>query len=109
MPNNIDEFDFTIFSDASKKNTPEKERAQEENRQHKDIFEFRIKIYKWLFWSICGYISLVLILLFAIGIFKEFKLDSTVLIALLSTTSANILGVFYIASKWLFPNKEIQS
>jgi hypothetical protein len=106
MPDNIDNLD--VLTGVSKADTPKEKRKQEENRQHKEIFEFRIKIYKWLFWSICTYIGLVLALLFATGIFKEFKLDSTVLIALLSTTSANILGGFYIASKWLFPNKEVQ-
>ena len=87
--------------------TPKEYREEEENRQHKKIFEFRIKIYRWLFWSICCYILLVLVLLLMTGYINGFKLDSSVLITLLSTTSANILGVFYIASKWLFPNKEI--
>jgi hypothetical protein len=104
MSDNIDNLD--ILAGLSKTDTPKEKREQEENRQHKEIFDFRIKIYKWLFWSICGYIGLVLVLLFVTGFYKKFNLDSSVLIALLSTTSANILGVFYIASKWLFPNKE---
>lgn len=101
--NDSDDF-FELFGDVEiKAESPEQYRQEEENRQHKDIFEFRIKIYKWLFWSICVYIVLVLVLL--AGNRSYFGLDAPVLIALLSTTSANILGVFFIASKWLFPNK----
>jgi len=104
MPSNIDDFDFATLAGISKTNTPKEDREQEENRQHKSIFEFRVKIYKWLFWFICIYILLILVLL--TGNKNYFQLENPVLITLLSTTSANILGVFYIASKWLFPNKE---
>ncbi len=102
MPDN--DFPFSLLGDASTTNTPKEDREQEENRQHKTIFDFRIKIYKWLFWFICIYIFLILVLL--TGNKNYFELENPVLITLLSTTSANILGVFYIASKWLFPNKE---
>lgn len=102
MSNSIDY--FNILAGVSKTNTPKEEREQEENRQHKTIFDFRIKIHKWLFWFICIYIFLILALL--TGNKNYFELKNPVLITLLSTTSANILGVFYIASKWLFPNKK---
>ncbi|CAC9436793.1 hypothetical protein BSPLISOX_2091 [uncultured Gammaproteobacteria bacterium] len=77
----------------SKKNIQE---LQHKNSKH----ELAVGIYKKLFWSICVYIILVLLLL----AFNEhcFQLRDWVLITLLSTTTANILGVFYIASKWLY-------
>ena len=59
-----------------------------------------VTTYKKLFWAICIYVVLVLIILslnkYYIG------LNDPVLIALLTTTTTNILGVFYIASKWLY-------
>ncbi|VVH56061.1 hypothetical protein BSPCLSOX_2001 [uncultured Gammaproteobacteria bacterium] len=75
-----------------------KEKQELEHKHSKH--ELAVGIYKKLFWSICVYIILVLLLL----AFNEhcFQLRDWVLITLLSTTTANILGVFYIASKWLY-------
>ena len=33
-------------------------------------------------------------------------LDKTVLIALITSTTASIIGIFYIVAKWLFPKYE---
>ncbi len=76
-------------------------KEEEQDLVHKnDKHELAVKIYKKLFWAICVYIFLVLLLL--VGNEHYFQLKSQVLITLLSTTTANILGVFYIASKWLY-------
>jgi hypothetical protein len=46
-----------------------------------------------------------------IGIFlilaglEKLKVADSVLIALISTTTANVLGLFYIVARWLFPNR----
>ena len=77
----------------SKKNIQE---LQHKNSKH----ELAVGIYKKLFLAICVYIILVLLLL--TGNEHYFQLKDLVLIALLSTTTANILGIFYIASKWLY-------
>ncbi len=79
-------------------------RKKQDLKHQKDKHTLLVKVYKKLFIAICVYIILVLLLL--IGNKHYFQLDYLVLIALLSTTTANILGVFHIASKWLFPNKE---
>lgn len=96
--------DLNVISETLPTSTPTKDREKEENRQHKSIFDFRIIIYKRLFWSICIYIFLIFITVW--GNTNYFNLANSVLITLLSTTTANIIGLFYIASKWLFPNKE---
>ncbi len=82
----------------------ERDKKAEENQQHKDIFKFRTEYYKKLFIAICVYIGLV----FATIWFNKvlFGLEGAILITLLSTTTVNVLGAFYIASKWVFPNKE---
>ncbi len=79
-------------------------RKEQDLKHQKDKHVLAVDVYKRLFIAICVYIILVLLLL--IGNKHYFQLDYLVLIALLSTTTANILGVFHIASKWLFPNKE---
>lgn len=37
--------------------------------------------------------------------FGKLKVADSVLIALITTTTANVLGLFYIVARWLFPNK----
>ena len=76
------------------------QKDKQELDYQKDKHTLAVKTYKKLFWAICAYIILVLSLL--TGNKHYFQLDYLVLIALLSTTTANILGVFYIASKWLY-------
>jgi hypothetical protein len=75
-------------------------RETQDLKQQKDKHTLAVGTYKKLFWAICVYIILVLSLL--TGNKHYFQLDYLVLITLLSTTTANILGVFYIASKWLY-------
>jgi hypothetical protein len=36
---------------------------------------------------------------------EKLKVADSVLIALISTTTANVLGLFYIVARWLFPNR----
>ncbi|CAC9546306.1 hypothetical protein [uncultured Gammaproteobacteria bacterium] len=75
-------------------------KRKQELRHKNSKHELAVGIYKKLFWAICVYIFLVLLLL--TGNEHYFQLKDAVLITLLSTTTANILGVFYIASKWLY-------
>jgi len=77
------------------------QRKEEQELEHKNKkHDLAVVTYRKLFWAICVYIILVLLLL--TGNKHYFQLETTVLITLLSTTTANILGVFYIASKWLY-------
>ncbi len=80
---------------------PLESKKKNQELSHKDNkHQLAVGTYKKLFRAICAYIILVLLLL--TGNKHYFQLESLVLIALLSTTTANILGVFYIASKWLY-------
>jgi len=88
--------------DLSESLSSKKERQELKHKNNKH--ELAVEIYKKLFWAICVYILLVFFLL--TGNEHYFQLKGSVLIALLSTTTANILGVFYIASKWLYETNE---
>jgi hypothetical protein len=98
--------DFSkLFGDKGiEAKSPERTRKGEENFQHQDIYKFRKEKYDLLYWTICAYVFLIFITVW--GNKNYFQLENSILITLLSTTTANILGLFYIASKWLFPNKE---
>jgi hypothetical protein len=54
-------------------------------------------------------LSLVWLLAIAVFLFLagwgKLKVADSVLIALITTTTANVLGLFYIVARWLFPNK----
>ena len=56
-----------------------------------------------LFWFLVGFIACVFILLFTSGIeCLKFELSDAVLITLLTTTSANIIGIFAFVVRYLF-------
>jgi len=57
-----------------------------------------------LFWLSAVWLVFIGLYLFLAG-FGIIKTDNSVLIALISTTTANVLGLFYIVARWLFPNK----
>ncbi len=74
------------------------------NEKVKDIQqdrEERKKYAKLIFWFICAWVSLVLIMMFFIG-FGICKLSDKVIITLLTTTTADILTLFYLVTKYLF-------
>jgi hypothetical protein len=41
--------------------------------------------------------------------FLPFQLSDSVLIALITTTTINVLGLFFAVTRWLFPNAKITS
>ena len=99
MPTNqadINKILSTLSSKDTSNTTPDKARKQDLKHQ-KDKHALAVDVYKRLFIAICVYIILVLLLL--TGNKHYFQLDYSVLIVLLSMATANILGVFYIASK----------
>jgi len=58
-----------------------------------------------VFWMCACWLSAILLLLIASGIGVHFKLSDKVLLAAIGSTTTNILGVFYIVARYLFPKK----
>ena len=59
-----------------------------------------------LFWFLCGYMILVFLILFFCGFsLSGFTLSDTVLVALITTTTANVIGIFAFVVHYLFPTK----
>lgn len=75
-------------------------KKESELKNAEEKLALAVTTYKKLFWAICIYVVLVLVMLS----FNKYYIGLTdpILIALLTTTTTNILGVFYIASKWLY-------
>jgi hypothetical protein len=68
-----------------------------------------------IFWLTLGWLSFVLLILGASGSdiqllgLKKFHLDTAVLIAFITTSSLQVLGLMIIVAKWLFPQEFAQA
>ncbi|GEM_PF-2014406 len=69
--------------------------TKKDNRKKRGIFSYCI------FGFVCTYMVAVLVIVFFCG-FNVMTIDSKVLIALLSTTTANVIGLFAVVAKYLF-------
>lgn len=79
------------------------ERIKQENEEKKELHNIRKKIMERIYGDTKTYIFAVLVILFFYG-FGFLKFDSSVIIAFLTTTTFNILGIAVIVAKWLFPD-----
>ncbi|MCM1452433.1 MAG: hypothetical protein NC102_09245 [Clostridium sp.] len=70
-------------------------KGHKQDREQRKVFSFRI------FWFMCAYMVLSLVIVFCCG-FGCMQLSESVLIALLTTTLANVIGVFNFVAKYLF-------
>ena len=88
------------------------------SKQEKDFYEAQTEGYKQdtaerkkyafrIFLLCCIWVSAVLLLLIAQGLsrFTQFHLSETVLLAAIGSTTANIIAVFVIVARYLFPDK----
>jgi hypothetical protein len=58
-----------------------------------------------IFCLICSWIGAVFLLIVACGIGYRFSLPSSVLLAVIGSTTLNVLGIFYIVTHYLFPKR----
>lgn len=66
--------------------------------------DMRSSFAKNIFTLVCIYLTIVGIFLWQSGMtFRDFKLSDKVLITLLTTTSANVIGLFVFVVRYLFP------
>lgn len=80
----------------------EKYLSRKQDRQQRK--EFATKI----FYFLCVYMVVVFVLLLFSGINGQglcFHLEENVLLALLTTTTINMISIFIVVAKYLFPNK----
>lgn len=74
-------------------------------RHAEDVHKMRKKFAPWLFGLVCVWLVVVSVAIFFSGFkFYCFNLSDKVLIAFIATTTANVLGLFYVVAKWLYPN-----
>src|SRR4051794_20125860 len=70
--------------------------------------ELRTKYSAYLFWLVVGWLGAVMAVMLAQGFaYGMFKLADSVLIALLGTTTVNVLGLFVIVARYIFPRRDV--
>lgn len=81
----------------------EQRRKQELTEQH-ELHETRLGYVPRLFWLIVAWLAITSIFLAFAGFHSwGFTLSEKILIALITSTTANVLGLFYVVAKWLYP------
>ena len=63
----------------------------------------RKKYAKWSYWIVSAWLFWIVLL---VSTSKCLHLDNSVLITLLTTTTINVLGLVFIVSRYLFPDKK---
>ena len=73
--------------------------------RYKQDTEFRHHLSVWVMWIVPVWMILVLLLVYLTGKGKT-ELSDTTMVALLSTTTVNVLGLAYIVLKGIFPESK---
>lgn len=95
-PNALDEEDKRI-------NRLRNDRYSDENEHWKKIYELRAQYIPYLFFMVVGWLIFAAVTVLLTGL-ELLKISDAVLIALITTTTATVLGIFIIVAKWLFPS-----
>jgi len=83
----------------------ENTRLSDENVELKDVLELRKQYIPNLFILIVAWLVTILVIVWRAAEGSHFYLSDNVLIALITSTTVNVIGIFVIAARWLFPHK----
>jgi len=82
------------------------ERLEDENERLRDVYELRKEYIPRLFGLTCVWLIVVTVFLWRVAGGRDFYLYDNVLIALITSTTINVIGIFLIAARWLFPTQK---
>lgn len=89
---------------SASEDTIKKAQLLEEYYSKKQDREQRKKFSFWIFLFVCVYMILALIILILSGC-KVLEFSNGIVVALLTTTTANVIGLFAVVAKYLFHPK----
>jgi len=101
----INEFDAEKEFTNNKKTNFEEERKKLENQTLSDDNQGRKEVKQWAMVLTSTWMLFVLLILISTGN-GNLVLSDTVLVTLLTTTTANVLGIILIVTKYFFKSKE---
>ena len=84
----------------------ENARLRDETAQLNDVHELRKEYIPKLFWLTVGWLAFVVGIVWRVAADREFYLSDNILIALITSTTVNVIGIFVIAARWLFPHNK---
>jgi uncharacterized ion transporter superfamily protein YfcC len=84
----------------------ENTRLADENEELKDVHELRKEYVPNLFVLTVVWLAAVIVIVWRVAEGPHFYLSDNVLIALITSTTVNVIGIFVIAARWLFPHKK---
>jgi hypothetical protein len=79
---------------------------EDENERLRDVHELRKEYIPRLFGLTCVWLVVVTVFLWRVAGGWNFYLSDNVLIALITSTTINVIGIFLIAARWLFPTQK---
>ena len=101
--------DLRVRDENLREKTLKNDITQQELQFKKDISQQELELKKgicaWVKWIVSVYLFFIAYILLLL-VLNEGKLESSVVIALLTTTTINILGLPYLIIKSLFPEKK---
>lgn len=83
----------------------ENTRLADENEELKDVHELRKQYVPNLFMLTVFWLAAVIVIVWRVAEGRNFHLSDNVLVALITSTTINVIGIFIIAARWLFPHK----
>ncbi len=81
------------------------EALKQELKEAQDTHELRLGYAGRIFWLVCAWLVCVAIAVFMSGFsLWNFNLSDKVLITFITSTTINVVGLFVVVAKWMFPN-----
>ncbi|MES9903676.1 MAG: hypothetical protein ABW168_13505, partial [Sedimenticola sp.] len=81
------------------------EALKQELKEAQDTRELRLGYAGRIFWLVCAWLVCVAIAVFMSGFsLWNFNLSDKVLITFITSTTINVVGLFVVVAKWMFPN-----
>lgn len=78
-------------------------------RQLNDNHSLRLSYTGKIFWLVVGWLVSVVVCVAMSGLSKwGFKLSDGVMIAFITSTTVNVIGLFVLVAKWMYPAPEAQ-
>lgn len=75
--------------------------------ESQDTHKLRLKYAGRIFWIVCAWLVCVAIAVFMSGFnYKEFELSDKVLIVFITSTTINVVGLYVVVAKWMFPSSK---
>jgi len=74
-------------------------------KEAQDTHRLRLGYAGRIFWLVSAWLVCVAVAVYLSGFkLKGFELSSEVLIAFITSTTINVVGLFVVVAKWMFPN-----